>query len=85
MRDLVYIASSLGISVNALVILMVVMAILVVFDSVMKLIGMWKSARNGHIVWFIFIAIINSVGILPIIYLVWFDSSSSNRQIRKRR
>lgn len=34
-----------------------------------KLFGMWKSARNGHIFWFIIIALINTVGIIPIIYI----------------
>lgn len=41
-----------------------------VFDSVMKIIALWKSARNNHLVWFIFLAIVNSLGILPIIYLL---------------
>lgn len=44
--------------------------VLVLFDSVMKLIALWKSARNNHLVWFIFIAIFNTIGILPIIYLL---------------
>jgi hypothetical protein len=41
-----------------------------VFDTTMKLIAMWKSARYNHLVWFIFLAIFNTVGILPIIYLI---------------
>lgn len=48
----------------------IVIIVLAMFDAVMKLIAMWKSARNNHLVWFIFIAIFNTVGILPIIYLV---------------
>ncbi len=48
----------------------IVITILVLFDSVMKIIALWKSARNNHLVWFIFLAIVNSLGILPIIYLI---------------
>ena len=48
----------------------IVIIVLALFDAVMKVIAMWKSARNNHLVWFIFIAIVNTVGILPIIYLV---------------
>jgi len=48
----------------------IVIIVLALFDAVMKVIAMWKSARNNHLVWFIFIAIFNTVGILPIIYLV---------------
>ncbi|MDP4239544.1 MAG: DUF5652 family protein [Bacteroidota bacterium] len=45
-------------------------AICVLWDSVWKVIGMWKAARNNHLVWFICIAIFNTMGILPIIYLL---------------
>lgn len=48
----------------------IVIVVLALFDAVMKVIAMWKSARNNHLVWFIFIAIFNTVGILPIVYLV---------------
>ncbi len=50
--------------------LIIVIAILALFDSVMKLIALWKSARNNHLAWFICLAIFNTVGILPIVYLV---------------
>ena len=50
--------------------LIVVITILALFDSVMKLIALWKSARNNHLAWFICLAIFNTVGILPIVYLV---------------
>jgi len=44
--------------------------ILSLWEMVWKIIAMWKSARNNDLVWFIFIAVINTVGILPIIYLL---------------
>ncbi len=50
--------------------LILVIVILALFDSVMKLIALWKSARNNHLVWFICLAIFNTVGILPIVYLI---------------
>ena len=40
------------------------------WDIIWKLIGLWKSARNNHLVWFILIVIFNTVGILPIIYVL---------------
>jgi hypothetical protein len=42
---------------------------LAVWDIVWKLIALWKAARNGHLGWFIAIAIVNSVGVLPILYI----------------
>ena len=55
---------------NLTVWLIILIAVLAIFDSVMKLIALWKSARNNHLTWFIFLAIFNTIGILPIVYLV---------------
>jgi ABC-type multidrug transport system permease subunit len=41
-----------------------------IWDAVWKLIAMWKAARNNHLAWFICIAIFNTIGILPIIYIL---------------
>ena len=40
---------------------------------VWKLLALWKSARNNHIVWFIVLAILNTVGILEILYIYVFS------------
>lgn len=42
----------------------------VVVDAVLKLITLWQSARRKQLVWFIFLALVNSLGILPVIYLI---------------
>jgi len=42
-----------------------------IWDGVWKVIGMWKSARNHQLAWFICLAIFNTLGILPIVYLVF--------------
>ena len=47
-----------------------VFLILALWETVWKVIAMWKSARNNHLAWFICIAVINTVGILPIIYIL---------------
>jgi len=40
------------------------------WDTTWKLIGMWKAGRNNDLAWFICIAIFNTLGILPIIYIL---------------
>jgi fumarate reductase subunit D len=50
-----------------LVILTVVLAL---WDGVWKIIAMWRAARNKELGWFICIAIFNTMGILPIIYVL---------------
>jgi hypothetical protein len=47
-----------------------VIIILVVWDAVWKIIAMWRAARNNQLAWFICLAIFNTIGILPIIYLL---------------
>jgi predicted membrane channel-forming protein YqfA (hemolysin III family) len=44
--------------------------ILAVWESVWKMIALWKSARNKELAWFICSGVINTVGILPIIYIL---------------
>ena len=46
---------------------------LIIWEAIWKGIGMWKAARNGQLGWFIAILIINSIGILPIAYLYFFQ------------
>jgi len=46
-----------------------IIVILAIWDAVWKLIAMWKAGRNNHLAWFICIAIFNTIGILPIIYI----------------
>lgn len=47
-----------------------VLIIVGIWDVVWKLIGMWRSARNNQVAWFICIAVFNTLGILPIIYIL---------------
>lgn len=52
--------------------------ILGIWEMVWKIIAMWRSARNNHLAWFICIAIINTAGILPIVYLLTHRSLKSD-------
>ena len=47
-----------------------VIIVVAIWDSVWKLIGLWKSARNNELAWFICIAVFNTLGILPIVYIL---------------
>ena len=58
-----------------LVLFVIVIVLLVIWDGVWKLIAMWKSARHNQLAWFICLAIFNTVGILPILYILLFQKS----------
>jgi hypothetical protein len=44
--------------------------IIAIWDAIWKTIALWKSARANKLAWFICIAIFNTMGILPIIYIL---------------
>lgn len=44
--------------------------LLLIWSTVWKGIALWKSGRRGQKVWFVVILIMNTVGILEIIYLL---------------
>jgi len=52
---------------------------LFVWEAVWKLIAMWRAGRNNQLAWFVCIALINTAGILPIIYLL-IHTRGSERQ-----
>ena len=46
-----------------------VIIILIIWELVWKLIALWKAGRNNHLAWYICLAVINTIGILPIVYI----------------
>ena len=50
---------------------------LIIWSAVWKLIALWKAARNRQLIWFICLAIFNTVGILPILYIFYYQTDKS--------
>ena len=46
---------------------------LVVWSITWKALALWKAARNRQLVWFILLFIINTAGVLAIIYIYYFQ------------
>lgn len=44
-----------------------------VWSAVWKGIALWKAARNNHLGWYIALLILNTLGILEIIYILAFS------------
>ena len=55
------------------VLFIAILVVIAIWDGVWKLIAMWKSGRNDQLAWFICLAIFNTAGILPIIYILLFQ------------
>jgi hypothetical protein len=50
-----------------------------IWDLIWKLLALWRAARNNQKGWFITIGILNTVGILPIIYLLLNKKCCDNK------
>jgi len=72
------IAQQIGISVVFLI-------IIILWEGVWKLIAMWKAAKNNSYAWFIVLAIINTVGILPILYIFVFSKIKLKNNLNKKK
>lgn len=50
----------------------------IIWDLFFRGWAMWRAARNSQKVWFVFLLIMNTLGILPIIYLKFFQKKNEN-------
>ena len=49
------------------------LALVIIWSIAWKGLALWKSAREGSKVWFVVLLIVNTVGILEILYLYVFS------------
>ncbi len=71
------IATQLGISIWFFIIILI-------WSAVWKLLALWKSARKKSVVWFIVLAVFNTVGILPILYIFVFSKMKKKSRKKKK-
>ena len=50
-----------------------------------KGIALWKSARKNHLVWFVALLIINTMGILEILYIFLFSKIKLGKSRRNKK
>ncbi len=53
--------------------------LLVALEIILKGISLYRSARNGQKCWFVAILILNTIGILPLIYLLFFSEKKKKK------
>ena len=61
-----------------------VLAIIIIWSTVWKILALWKAARKNHLVWFIVLALVNTIGILEILYLFVFSECCKKKAPRQR-
>ncbi len=58
--------------------------VIVAWSLIWKGIALWRAAKNDHIAWFIVLLVVNTVGILEILYLCCFSKSCLKKKVKKR-
>jgi methionyl-tRNA synthetase len=53
--------------------------ILAVWSLIWKGIALWKAAQNKNMDWFVIMLIMNTVGILEIVYIFYFSKKTKNK------
>ncbi len=51
----------------------VILAMVIVWSIIWKGLALWKAARNHQTAWYVIMLIVNTAGILEIIYLLGFS------------
>jgi hypothetical protein len=69
-------ASHLSAPLGGLLVAVIVIAL--VWSLVWKGFALWQSARNHQKIWFIAFLVINTLGILEILYLLFFRKNKNN-------
>jgi MFS superfamily sulfate permease-like transporter len=49
---------------------LVALPLLVLWDIAWRGMALWRSARRTDLIWFVVLLVVNSLGILPIVYLL---------------
>ncbi len=73
-------SNTFGVDYRAMFFLFV---LIVIWSVVWKLMALWKSARKGSLAWFIVLGIVNTLGILEILYIYVFSEMKSGRGARQ--
>ena len=75
-------ANSLGISLGSFIFYIGLIAI---WTLVWKGLALWKSAGKKQPIWFIILLVVNTLGILEILYLFVFSKMGKNKKEKKKK
>ena len=58
------------------ILMLIGLIVLIIWSTIWKGIALWKAGRNNQLGWFVALLIINTAGILEIIYLAFFQKKN---------
>ena len=66
--------------------LIAIFIVLVIWSAIWKGLALWRAARNKQLTWFVVFLIVNTIGILEILYiLLWQKDKNSIIKKTNRR
>ena len=76
--DYLNLSNELGISIWLLIIILI-------WSLAWKLGAMWKAARKKSLIWFVVLGVVNTIGILEILYIFVFSKLDFTEKKTKRK
>lgn len=62
-----------------------IFTILLVWSVAWKGLALWKAARKGDKVWYILLLVVNTIGILEILYVFYFSKKQFGNKASKEK
>ena len=59
--------------------IMVLIYVVAIWTIIWKGIALWKASRNNHKAWYIILLIVNTIGILEIVYIFFFSKPKKSQ------
>lgn len=66
-------------AVGLVAVLPLLILVVALWTLVWKALALWHAARNRQKIWFLVLLIVNTVGILEIIYLKWYRKDGNGK------
>lgn len=66
---------------NFIIVFWPLFVVVVIWTIAIKGYALWTSAHAGQKWWFIALLLINTIGILEVVYLIWFRPKNSGHDI----
>ncbi len=74
----VILSSDLTVVPEKIAIFFIILIIIMIWSGIWKAIALWKSARNKQIAWFIVLCVFNTIGILEILYIAFWQKDKNS-------
>jgi hypothetical protein len=74
------VADTLGISIQ---LALFVFAVISIWSLVWKGLALWKSSKKEHKIWFVVLLVVNTIGILEILYIYIFSKMDFKKAKKK--